>query len=562
LLECLFRQDYRFIVLTTGGLPAAVTDAMSGFWTRPAYRELGAALGLVPADAGALVGTLESLAAGQARAGDANLWREVAEASARLTEEEPVAGSLVALQALAAWVGALGEQLFYQPWTGHHPGWHVFPLVAARNLVAAEAIWGARFLCETAAGFIESARDAPLDPDLVGVVAEYERVRAAADRIEDNCIAELAWALHAGAANRDGGFRAELAALFWTAGDVVHADLLTPVGTAHYVPSLGLVRALVDHCLRVLPREPLLQYIWLEMKDRGPFDLRGHKILFGRINNRFHDHPLHEVEDLFPVGLCRPYARLLIGVMRGRPDPADREALFDAMAVLAELVEGRAPDAYLRIAALANRLGLKEAAATAGQWRGLAATSASILRWADRTGIYDPFGRALDIPFHFLAVDTEAALEAGLDLIEAYRQANLGYWLAISPPFPPPELPSALDERHEKLLQELRGARFIRLLPHLPQHYRRYGYRLDEALKGPPVGSRPADDASGALQFDPFDQNRAIALMQESWGALEALYAEMGEGAPAYAETLARPPSSADDLVAALAAHRPRAPQP
>lgn len=564
LLQILFGQDHRFLTLRTEGIPPTVQAALAKFWSDLRYRALAAPADLTPRDWQSLVDSLHRLATVRIDSGVLGVWREAAQSSMSLASTEPVAAALIALQALAAFVGALGDKLFFQPWQGHHPGWHTFPLIAARNLVAAEAIWAARFTCATASGFIESAKDAPFDLGLRGVIADYEAVRADAERLYAGCVDELAWALHSNAAAGEGSFRAELAALFWTAGDVLHADLLSADGPADYVPPYALVRALVDQNMATLPRAPLIQYIWLEMKDRGPFSLRGHRLLFGHINNVFHSHPLHELNAVFPLSVSCCYARAVITHMRGQLSEDDRTALFEAMAMAGNLVEARAPDVYLQIAALANLIEGDRVKERDQQWNLLANLSADVLRWADARAIFEPFDRVLDAPLYTLRVDSHAALEQTLDRIEAFRQANLGYWLSIAPPLHAAGrgasyeelVPADLLEEEQTLLRELRGARFIRMLPHLPSHYGRYGFRIDQALDGPPAGVTPQPQASGLLRFDPFDQNLAERNLSETRDRLTQLYERMRAACPEYAEARITPPSSAAKFVAALHARR------
>src|SRR5512140_411629 len=152
LLQILFGQDHRFLMLRTEGIPAATQEAMASFWSDAAYQTMPFQAELAPRDWEGLGASLSGLASGRLTGSDPGqwfgLWRQAAQASSQLAQTEPVAGTLVALQAMAAWVGTLGDRLFLQPWEGHHWGWHLFPLIVARNLVAAEAIWSARYLCE------------------------------------------------------------------------------------------------------------------------------------------------------------------------------------------------------------------------------------------------------------------------------------------------------------------------------------------------------------------------------------------------------------------------------
>ena len=558
LVELLLRRDHRFEAMLATGLPVEVQAALTGFWARPEHAAVAAlGLPLAPPDLLAFVASLKEIARrGQAAGGAA--WAAAAEASAGVAAGTPVAAAIVAMQALAGWAGALGKQLFFQPWTGHHPGWHVFPLAAARRLVGAEALESARYLASNAAGFVEAAKGATLDPRLRGVVAEYEDVLAEADRLRDEAIAELAWALHGAAGPDAGSFRAELAAMFWTLGDVVHARLLSADGPGDYAVPYALVHAVVEDSIRTMPDAFLLQHVWLQLKDRGPFDIRQHRLLFATLNNRYHGQPLQQLEDNLPVALGRGYARTLIGWLRGQVEPADKALLYESMAMVAPLVEANSPSDSLQIDALAASIAATgsappPAARTAERWSGMAARAAAILAHADATGLHEPFGHTLDAPFAALALDTPAALEAALDAIERYRRDNLGYWWASSPPAASETLPPGFVDEEQRLLRELRGARFIRLLPHLPPHYRRHGFDLGDMSR--PVPSLAKANPAKPLGFDPFDQEAARRMLFDLRDRLRVLYGALQATAPRHAAARLEPPSSAADFVAALAAH-------
>ena len=117
-------------------------------------------------------------------------------------------------------------------------------------------------------------------------------------------------------------------------------------------------------------------------------------------------------------------------------------------------------------------------------------------------------------------------------------------------------MPADLLEDEQTLLRELRGARFIRMLPHLPSHYGRYGFRIDQVLDGPPADVTPQPQASSLLRFDPFDQNLAERNLSETRDRLTQLYERMRAACPEYAEARITPPSSAAKFVAALHARR------
>ena len=140
--------------------------------------------------------------------------------------------------------------------------------------------------------------------------------------------------------------------------------------------------------------------------------------------------------------------------------------------------------------------------------------------------------------------------------MEAYRCAGIWYWLMVTPParhIGDPKAVAMLEEEN-LLLRELRGARFIRLLPHLPAHYKRYGFRIDEAMEmNPPEGAK---QEGGLLKFNPFDQNLAKGELKEAVERLFALFDCMHAIIPEYAVVRKNPFISVDNFVALLSDHR------
>jgi hypothetical protein len=145
---------------------------------------------------------------------------------------------------------------------------------------------------------------------------------------------------------------------------------------------------------------------------------------------------------------------------------------------------------------------------------------------------------------------------AGLDAVEAYRCGQLWYWLTV---IPPERLrtdggAAALLDEEKVLLQELRGARFIRLLPYLPMHYRRYGFRVDEAAEEPPEGAREVGSEHGA-GFDPFDQDLAVRELAQTCERLRDCWERMKDAAPRYAAKRLDPRADVDEFSQALRSH-------
>ncbi|MGQ0569517.1 MAG: hypothetical protein ACT4P5_08320 [Armatimonadota bacterium] len=487
------------------------------------------------------------------RTGSFEEWREIATSSERLAAEDPMAGVIVSLYAMAAWQGGVGNDLFLQPWTGHHPGWHVFPLSLARNLVAADAVWTAGWVARTAKEFVESAKDAHWNDTLQRVITTYQQVMARVETRVRDSVANLAWDLYNAARQDEPNFRAELAALFWTAGDVPHANLIAFDGSPAYRPPRPVVEDLVDLTMRRIEDDPFAQYLWLEMKDRPPFNLRSHKVLFGRINTVYRSSPVHELEMLGLFSPSRAYAKAAIGYFGKSLSAEARANLREALGLFKEMVGMRAPVAFLRLGALYNLTLTEDEQARMARWRELASMATFILEGAVRQGVFEPLDHSLEVPFNYLDTGSDVTMNEMIRTLERYRTAGLTYWLAVVPPMLPPrgqEIHSLLKEE-EDVLRELRGARFIRLLPYLPKHYRRYGVEVREAMEMElPEGV--AKKEGHLLPFDPFDQELAVREMRESWERLEGLWERMAAVAPGYAAQRKEPSADIDEFAEAL----------
>jgi len=168
--------------------------------------------------------------------------------------------------------------------------------------------------------------------------------------------------------------------------------------------------------------------------------------------------------------------------------------------------------------------------------------------------VFQPLNNCLDIPFAYLDASSSDGATETVDAVERYRCGGLSYWTAITAPTPPAgEAFAGLLKEEKDLLMELRGARFIRLLSHLPVHYQRYGVEIGEALDEPvPEGATEVEDERSMLKFDPFDQDLAVRELDDAWERLGSLWERMRDVAPGYAAERSEPFASAEEFERAL----------
>jgi hypothetical protein len=122
--------------------------------------------------------------------------------------------------------------------------------------------------------------------------------------------------------------------------------------------------------------------------------------------------------------------------------------------------------------------------------------------------------------------------------------------LKVVPPIPTPTELSLLEQPHleeeERLLEYLRGAYFLTLMPILPRHYHRHGRIIDDEYLAELKGTRPRQT------FDLDVGRQRISELDEE---LRALWTTMRDIAPAYAERRLHPAADREVLVRAICSH-------
>ncbi|HEY4328135.1 MAG TPA: hypothetical protein VGN88_00250, partial [Phycisphaerae bacterium] len=224
-IQTLFKFDAPFMRLAREGLDPADQDVMRAFWMRAEFAPLAPAEWPALKDVDGLIKSFLKLPSGQAPTDVLDLWLKAAAESEKLATERPMAAALIALRIFALWTVTGGPKLFEQPWAGYHIGWNYFPLSLARNLATADAFWSARMLARYAAEFVEASKMAKVDPTIRRASADYRALLKHMETQYAEHILELSWELREACRCDAPNFRAELAALFWSNGNVVQANL-------------------------------------------------------------------------------------------------------------------------------------------------------------------------------------------------------------------------------------------------------------------------------------------------------------------------------------------------
>jgi hypothetical protein len=480
-------------------------------------------------------------------------WWTALEQAADLAAEDPLAGAAAGLYALAAWhatrrmTGPLDD------------GWFTVPPRVAELLLDAGGFRGAGELLSASRQHIERVVREYYRPAFVERMAPYRR---ATDRIAATWLdakAELAYDLRTACRQGDQRTRAGIAALFWLSGDAPRAELIA--ADPSYTPAVDAFTELISAAIPSIADDLLMQHGWLALKGRPELDMRRHRILFPYINTQYQGTPLHENDNLaaaFGYSPSQIFAGGLIEYFDRSVTDQIRNVVDDAFESVGEDVWATAPVAALRYRALRLLLG------ETGDWWELAAEATAILDATTREGEVLVAARWLDLPLFYLSGDDERAAAA----LERHRTAGLAYRFALTapPPVPDNRLADLLAEE-SRLLDELRAAWFVRLIPALPKHYRQFTVDLATI---PGSGIDP-DDPPVFADYDaltdltsgphPFDQDDAGTRAEHAWTGLTAVWRRMAPFAGEYSAARAEPVTDLDGFTTALttaSAHRGR----
>lgn len=506
------------------------------------------------------VGHIQKILKGDLNTGDYSEWKDVAEKTDKFADVNPKAATLISAVAFAAWEGALGKSLFRQPYSGNYSnsGWSVFPLIIAKNATRGGAMLAPRQMLETAIEFIASNEMAPFDDgQLSFILKEYKKVFESIEKKYRRHVANLAWDLRESISSSNVlNFRPEVAAILWALGYVPQAHLMkNDNGVPTYRPSLNMMIFLVDRCLRVMPENPLIQCIWLEMKDRQPFNLRDHRELYAFIDLCFDKKQIHLLDAMMPIPPSRSFAKLLINYFRGVKGREYSD--INSLNTSSEMLISTDPLIALQMKSLINLIDVS-GEQQKNNWLNLSDLATHILEFSSKRGIFQNYGRIVDIPFYYLLNEENVeSLDVIFDHIETYRVAGLWYWFMVTRPIWPIANSKAMAmlEEEDLLLNELRGARFIRYLQLLPRHYTMFGCSMDELLER--ELPKYAEEKRGSLLgYEPFDQDLAIKELKDVEERLLKLFNRMKAELPRYAAVRNKSQISINEFSNLLNEHR------
>lgn len=481
-----------------------------------------------------------------------DLW-QASERIETAIPQQPLGALLASMVALMVWLTRMDKQLYSQINGMPPPGWIQFPYVCAKAAFAAGAANEALQMVDLSMDVLNAAKYR-YGQRYDEAVARYRQLGVLVETRWRSAYEDLANDLRDSCRLEQPNFRAEVGALLWTLGMVPESGLFLPGAPNPGLPPLRLCRWIANVSNIGMARDPLTQYIWLEMKDREPFNIRDHPVFFGRANLRYTNHMLDEV---MPEPPSQLFAKTAIAWFRGDLE----EKLAGDYIEAYQLVEEEFPNSvdwpiYFRMRMLAlmvgNRfgwIGELSPAKELGWMQDLVNQAASVNRntfvhpaWPELyTRTSGPVFFALDKLAAGSASDSAADCVATL---ERFRAASLKYWLTVAAPLPSEAEATAvaqLLEQEAELLTELKGAYFLVLSPILPMHYQRSARVWEPNDPSPPK----APEAGKGL-----DEYKRIL------DELTALYAQMQPLAPEYVQRRTAPAADVASLANALGMHR------
>jgi hypothetical protein len=454
-------------------------------------------------------------------------------------QSSPGAAYWITLISVLGWATGLGDDLFGQTEGYPDRGWNDMPHAYAQAALKVGDVLGARQVVDTAYETLMAARFHD-HPALIEGIASYRTLAGTVARRFEQAVDNLA----------DELLRSDLGtlqlALLWTLGFVPECESLRRTGEA---PARPMVRTLIRLSLDRIPHDPLTQYVWLEMKDRPSFDLRGHHNVFCVINRRYHQYP---PDDDWPVEPSRAYVETLVRWFDGSLEIDDVAIYLDLMDMVRGFEDIRGQyggtsdwSVYLRMISLAYLLATEHGLLAGdpqrmmGSWRGLLDQVVRTRSWHHLNPHRADLEGTLNYPLFHVVEHGEDRAEVLHDM-ERYRAAAMAFPLAAVPPLPREPVDEALLEREQELLGWLRAAFFLVNFGQLPAHFRRFA-----------VETGSYDEEAGHR----LDLETARSDYLEVERLLIELYEEMSTLAPEYAARRRDPASTVNTIIAALGEH-------
>jgi hypothetical protein len=344
-------------------------------------------------------------------------------------------------------------------------------------------------------------------------------------------------------------FRPEVGAILWSLGMIPESLLFHANVPVPSVPSRTFCKRVINQSLASIPKDPMVQYVWLLLKDREPFNIRDHYAFFGIIDRAYETWNLDNI--------LAYYARTLIAWFRGESTKEEAYKYIDSYQLWcsAEIPGYTKIPGFIKVRLLAMAKVLAEQFDLfAGE-----AAKAVVEDWSELLRFVTEMRLKPDIAertsslmgpsfYHIKRADSPTAasqtgvpvgdeLQSAIAALEEYRTSAMAYWLDVVPPLPAEHEKAVVEllDEEENLLVGLRGAYFLIIYAQLPQTFRHYTYEMSA-----PQLHRSESAGIGRKEYE------------DIRAALQALWERMTVIAPSYAAARRSPVADLDMLLAAM----------
>jgi hypothetical protein len=486
---------------------------------------------------------------------------------------QPYASFMLAWVAICLWIVRArlsGQDLYAEELGWPNVGWRDLPAACIEAAIELHGLHGASQLtAETYAVLQTNARRrlgnrAALAP----AIATYHRLARTLASRHEMAVAGLADDLRE-ACRVPGRARRLVAALLWTMGLVPESRIIGAIDSA---PPRPLIVRLIRSSFRVLPTDPLVQYLWLEMKDAPEIDLRAHDALYAVLNHRWAQWRLDEMHDMFGFSAepSRLYGRALEALLAGDLDDGRAAPFLQAYDFIEEARLGGAPASFIlaRLHVLrfliGERLGyladdvtarqkvewLADQTARAANVRRAATMIPEAPEAATRTGIamHEVIERLLADDSNVPTTELDR-LTTAFAALESFRTGALAYWLEVIAPLPPAIRSEALEQcltDERDLVERVRGAYFLALRPTLPLHFLWSDMDLSEMIELSDPAKRAAFYSADHAREEKTELDRQLVALADRLSA----------EAPTYAKARQHPATDIARVTSMLTAHR------
>jgi hypothetical protein len=463
-------------------------------------------------------------------------WAELSETIGAIRSDSHLAAVVAELAIVANWERSRSGDV-YSTKDGGLPQdeWTDVALPLAKDLLGLDAVWSCEALCEEAIGVGQMRMMYGFyKEDLEAYLDQFRSVLSGVEARRRDARDLLAFELERSSSG-NARLCSCLAAVVWALGDAPQAHLVVHEGRiSRRVATWAIVQT-----LHYTPPDPLVGALWDIIGHEAAPDLTVDAALARRLRSAAGGTPVHRIARGSSPPLVETTARALVAYFAGDVSDSTKRDMVFVDETWGDILAALAMGFAIRLRAVACLILGGDASGLLPRWNWLAISAARDTASTRNGGFADEDDVSLAVALSYLPVASPDDLVSTLDLIERSRIAGLEYWLlAMRPPLPPAGDPDvdALIDVEAQLLTDMRGMRFVRLLPDLPKHYLRHVIDVNDM------------EAAGDLQ----DQGRALERMARIPHELAEVWSALEIASPDYGHTRRNPFLSVDDFVKRL----------